>query len=141
MLAVHDEGALILLPLLFKEDPTKLLKKVNNTNSSMEIDQLLTEFLFILLQAPAVLPCIVTNDYKALANASYFVCAENLNICQTNNFTDALEAIISTIFLFNLEYPKELKKTLSFIGNNVCQLEPPIKQLQPQIALVLNKLL
>ena len=58
-------------------------------------------------------PYIVTGESR-LDSTFFYILADNVKICSTNNMLKALKLLVATFFVFNIAYPKRVHAALIF---------------------------
>lgn len=81
--------------------------------------------------SPRIICSTYTNgdDYVNLLDdsAKFSVVVEDVIIMHTNNFVDAYSALMASFYVFNLEYPRELQGTFSFVQKYLLQISDSTK--------------
>ncbi|KAL5010832.1 hypothetical protein ScPMuIL_013137 [Solemya velum] len=93
------------LPLLFKEKPENLIifQEVESEGKAISI--------------------YVKQKVLTMESDAFVVNVDGLKLCACDNFFEAFSALIASIYIFNLAYPKELTKSLTFIQNVIIGLK------------------
>ncbi|KAL5014749.1 hypothetical protein ScPMuIL_009019 [Solemya velum] len=93
------------LPLLFKEKPENLI-------------------IFQVVESEGkAISIYVKQKVLTMESDAFVVDVDGLKLCACDNFFEAFSALIASIYIFNLAYPKELTKSLTFIQNVIIGLK------------------
>ena len=59
----------------------------------------------------------------AMENTQYFICGENIAICESKSYLDAIIDLICTYYVFDIAYPKSLSGIFLFLQQSVFNIK------------------
>ena len=79
------------------------------------------------------------DESGVLETAHFTLIADGMDIASSESFTGAMSMWVSAFYIFNLEYPHCLQKTLAFLQKIILQIQDDLPATCPIITLT-NKL-
>jgi hypothetical protein len=64
------------------------------------------------------------DELFALGRTTIVTKVDNTDVAACEDISEAVMASVALYWVFNVAFPKELKKTLSFIAGHICHLDP-----------------
>jgi hypothetical protein len=78
--------------------------------------RVVTPSMVVKCQSPELLFDLESVDIQTVLDKE--------RITRPSDYITAMATVLAMYWVFDVEYPKELRRTLSFLAGHVCQLEP-----------------
>ena len=85
-------------------------------------------------------PKIICTANESFIESTYIVKVDNVEIVELHNLLDAIKVWFCTFWVFNIEYPGEIKSLLLFIQNNILGIDDNLKKKDSKITTFLTKI-